>query len=147
MASEFGLDPNEQGIGADEKMLRRANQARVIDAWDTAGKRQEETDRVQAEQKANRMGVTISKSVHVNMRQRYESDYGLVPDKGWPCQALVEQRFQEVEEGEVKADSLNHVVSMEDVLEDAIGAVLDRDGAIRLKGPRSRWPCRPRVRT
>lgn len=133
LAAQFNLDPNEAGISVDVKRERQMNCARLVDSWDTATKRAEEADRVQAEQKASRLPMTLSRSSHITLRQRYEKDHGRLQDKSWPCQQLIEKRFEEVEEGEVRADPLSEVVSVEEVQEDVIGAVMDRDGAIRMK--------------
>ena len=138
LIAEFGLNPAELNLAPGEALARRVNAARIVDAWDTSRKRQEEHDRVQAEQKASRLPLTLSRSQHINLRTRYERDHGRVADKAWPCQALKERRFEEVDEGEVRADPLSEVVSQEELIDDAVGAVIDRDGAIRLRrAPRS----------
>ena len=138
LRADFDLDPAAVGLAAGVPLERRVNVARVVDAWDTSRKRQEEQDRSQAEQKASRLPMTLSRAQHINLRSRYERDFGRVGDKGWPCQALVERRFEEVDEGEVRADQLSEVVSQEELIDDPVGAVLDKDGAIRLRrAPRS----------
>ena len=72
------------------------------------------------------------------LRMRYEAEFGRVSDKRYPCDALVEKRFEEVDEGEVRADPLTEAVSRDELQEDPVGAVVDRDGAIRLrKAPKS----------
>lgn len=133
LRAQFGLNHGEQGITADVARERTINTARLVDSWDTACKRVEEADRVAAEQKASRLPLTMSRSTHITMRQRYETDHGRQQDRSWPCIQLIERRFEEVEEGEVRADPLSDVASLEEVTEDVIGAVMDRDGAIRMK--------------
>ena len=133
LIADFGLNHAEADITREVAMERRINTARLVDSWETASKRLSESDRVAAEQKASRLPLTLSKSHHITLRQRFEQDFGRVPDKAWPCQALVEKRFEEVEEGEVRADPLSDIVSTEEVTEDVIGAIMDRDGAIRMK--------------
>lgn len=133
LKKDFGLDPDEAGISNDVAKSRRVSIAQLVDSWDTTTKRQEESDRVQAEQKASRLPMTMSRSIHINMRQRYEADFGRVHDKCWPCLNLIEKRFEEIEEGEVRADTLCDVVSADADVQDIVGAVMDKDGAIRIK--------------
>lgn len=133
MASQFNLDPAEVGLPADEKRERQITLAKLVDSWDAASKRRESIDQVQADQKASRLPITLSRSQHVTLRQRYEQEFGRTQDRSWPCQHLIEKRFEEVEEGEAKADPLSDVASAEEVAEDVIGAVMDKDGAIRMK--------------
>lgn len=133
MATQFNIDPSEAGIGADEKRDRQITLAKLVDSWDSASKRRESIDQVQADQKASRLPITLSRSQHITLRQRYETEFGRTQDKCWPCQHLIEKRFEEVEEGESKADPLSDVASAEEVAEDVIGAVMDKDGAIRMK--------------
>ena len=133
LTRNFGLNADEGGLDPAVALERRINIAKLVDSWDTCRKRQEETDRVQAEQKASRLPLTLSRSTHINLRVRFEADHGRILDRAWPCQAMVERRFEEIEEGEVRAESLTEVVSAEEVVEDVVGAVLDKDGAIRVK--------------
>jgi len=133
LSDSFHLNPAEMNITAAEAQQRRVNQARMVDAWDTASKRQQEHDRLQAEQRASRLPLTLTRARHIDLRSRYERDHGRLNDRCWPCQSLVERRFEEVDEGEVRADQLTEVVSQEELVEDPIGAVIDKDGAIRLR--------------
>jgi len=131
--ADFALNPAEGGLAAGVALARRINVARIVDSWETARRRQEEADRVQAEQKASRLPMTLSRAQHINLRSRYEHDFGRQTDRAWPCQALVERRFEEVDEGECRADQLYDVVSVEELIDDPVGAVIDKDGAIRLR--------------
>ena len=138
LATDFGLDAAEANLAPATALARRVDQARIVDAWDTARKRSDEADRMQAEQRASRLPLTLNRAAHINLRSRYERDFGRLNDRNWPCQALIERRFEEVDEGEVRADPLSEVVSAEELVEDPVGAVIDRDGAIRLRrAPRS----------
>jgi hypothetical protein len=46
---------------------------------------------------------------------------------------MVERRFEEIDEGSLRAEPLTEIVSTEEAQEDPFGAILDKDGAIRLK--------------
>ena len=124
-------DPAENGITRDVAITRRMNAARLIDAWDACSKRQDESDRVHATQRASRLPLTMAGSQHIILRQRLENEYGRVEDAYYPCKSMVERRLEELEQGEVVAEDLTDCVSVAEAVEDVIGAVLDRDGATR----------------
>ena len=134
----FGIslygNPAEANLGNDEKVQRTVKIARLVDSWQTAHSRVEEVTRVAAEQVASRMPRTISRANMISLRQRYETDFGRVLDRTFPCQSLVERRLEEVEEGEVKADPLSEVASVEETIqEDLMGAQLQKDGTFRFR--------------
>lgn len=133
LKADFGLDDTVAALAPDVAKERRMNVARLIDSWKACERRVEEVDRAQATQIANRLPQTVPKSTLISLRSRYESDFGRVPDIYWPNTCLIEQRLEEVEEGEVKADILSSVSSMEECVEEIVAAVLSADGAYRTK--------------
>ena len=127
-------DPAENGVAVDIKVARTVKIAKLIDSWQTAHSRVEETTRVAAEQVASKLPRTISRANMISLRQRYEQDFGRVLDRTFPCQSLIERRLEEVEEGEVRADPLSDVASVEETSqEDLMGAQLQKDGTFRFK--------------
>jgi hypothetical protein len=133
LAEDYGLDPAEGAITPLERITRRTQAAAVIDCWEAARRRVDEKDKLAASQVASRVPTTLPKSEHLALRKRYENDFGAVPDKGYPCPTLIEKRFQELEEGEVTADTLTEVISREDTVEDPLGAFFDTAGIVRVK--------------
>ena len=134
-------DPAEGGIANDEKIRRTVTIARLVESWETAKTRVEEAAKLSAEQAAARLPRTIARSTMIQLRQRFERDYGRVLDRSFPCQALVERRFEEVEEGEVRADALTDVASVEEAAkDDVMGAQLDKDGTFKLRRTTSKVP-------
>jgi hypothetical protein len=133
LAEDYGLDPAENLITPLERITRRTQAAAVIDCWEAAKRRVDEKDKLAASQVASRVPTTLPKSEHLALRKRYENDFGAVPDKGYPCPTLIEKRFQELEEGEVTADTLTEVISREDTVEDPLGAFFDTAGIVRVK--------------
>ena len=127
----FSLDLTEGD--ADVRLQKRVNLARMIDAWETAKVRVEERARVESEQRASRLPVTVSATEHITLRRAYEAAHGRVEDKHFPADAALERRLAEVEQGDLKAESLKDMPSREESIEDPIGAVMDKDGALRLK--------------
>ena len=127
------IDPEEAGVAADVAVQRRVNLARIIDAWETSRKRISERDRISAEQKASRLPITLERSQHVMLRQKFEAEHGRLKDHAFPCHAMVERRMEEIEEGEPKAELLSDVISIEEAVEDVVGAVIDKEGTWRTK--------------
>ena len=58
-------------------------------------------------------------------------------DKEYPAEIYVEQRFEEVDHGDLKAESLKEAVSRDEVTEDPTSATTDTDGTVRIKRGRS----------
>ena len=52
LTDSFNLNPAELNITPAEAQQRRVNQARMVDAWDTASKRQQEHDRLHKQNSA-----------------------------------------------------------------------------------------------
>ena len=129
----FG-DPAEDGLAAGDRIKRTVLIARLVESWEVSKTRIEEGAKVSAEQAASRLPRTITKSSMIQLRQRYEQDHGRILDRCFPCQALVERRLEEVEEGEVRADALSDIASVEEASnEDVMGAHLDKDGTFKFR--------------
>jgi len=133
LSGSLGLDPMAADLTEQERIDRRINTARIIDAWETAKIRVEERARLEASQRASRTPLTLMASDHVNLRRTYEAEYGAVTDKKYPAEPAVERRFNEIEQGDLKAESLRDVPSRDEMIEDPVGASLDRDGTLRLR--------------
>ena len=131
--TDFDLDPTAAGLTAEDKLKRRVEVARMIDSWEACKTRQEKESELAAEQRASRLPLTIGKNTHVQLRQRFEREYGAKKDRNWPAATMVERRFEEIDEGSLRAEPLTEIVSTEEAQEDPFGAILDKDGAIRLK--------------
>ena len=127
------IDPSEAGIAADIMIQRRVNLARIIDSWETARKRISERDRISAEQRASRLPITLERGQHVMLRQKFEAEHGRLKDHAFPCHAMVERRMEEIDEGEPKAELLSDVISVEEAVEDVVGAVIDKKGTWKTK--------------
>jgi hypothetical protein len=112
---------------------RRVNLARIIDSWETARKRISERDRISAEQKASRLPITLERGQHVMLRQKFEAEHGRLKDHAFPCHAMIERRMEEIDEGEPKAELLSEVISVEEAVEDVVGAVIDKEGTWKTK--------------
>jgi hypothetical protein len=134
-AAPFGLDPEAAAIEADptEKVRRRVAQARVIDAWEAAQVRVEERRKAEATQRASGLPHVLPVSVHIAFRRDFEAVYGRADDKAFPSDALIDKRFQDIEQGDLKAETLDQVITKEEQSDDVMGAVFDTDGTLRVK--------------
>ena len=61
----FNLNPNEGGLDPSLAAGRRVQAARLLDAWETARSRVEEKKKLQAEQRASRLPLTLNATEHV----------------------------------------------------------------------------------
>ena len=133
LGRDFGLDPAENGILADESRLRRATIARVVDSWGAAKRMTTERDKAAAESKANKAPFTLDRGHHIMLRQRFQTQFGTRLDSAYPCNAMIERRLEEIEEGEPKPDLMTDVISAEAAVDDLVGSVLDKDGVWRTR--------------
>ena len=129
----FKIDPDLEGLDSAAKVKARVIQAKLIDVWEAAKVRTEEKARTEAEQRASRMPITRPGGDLVALRRGFEDKYGRREDRDFPADSVIERRLQEVEQGDMKAESLQDIVNREEQSEDPIGAVFDKDGALRIK--------------
>lgn len=130
LKTSYGVDPSAGT--PQEKIAARLKSAKVIDAWEAAKKRAEEKDVLEAQQRASRLPITMDGSEHVMLRMKYHQTHGKLEDRAFPCKALIESRFEQVDEGSYTAESLQDVVSIDENIEDPRGATIDKTGALRL---------------
>ena len=131
--TDYGLDPGAEGLDAPARVGRRTNAARLLDAWETCTRRIAEQRKVEAEQRADRMPLTMVRGDHIALRLRYEQDHGPLQDRFYPADGVVERRLEEVDEGECRAEALSEVVSKEEESETPFAAAVNRDGTIKVR--------------
>jgi hypothetical protein len=138
----FLLDPaGEEAVpGARIKVV--AAVARLTDAWEAAVSRVAERNKVDAEMRASGVPLTLPGGDHVEMRRAWEVTFGRVHDRDFPADALVERRLQEIEQNDLRAESLIEVASRDEMREDTSEAVWFQ-GALRVKRPLTKVPLPP----
>ena len=134
-SAPFSLDPDATALEDDptEKVRRRVAQARVIDAWETAQVRVEERRKAEATQRASGLPHALPVSVHIAFRRDYEAVYGRADDKAFPSDSLIDKRLQDIEQGDLQAETLDLVITKEEQSDGVMGAVFDADGTLRVK--------------
>ena len=113
-AEPFLLALNADGLDAAEKVRRWVAQAKIVDAWEAAKLRIDERKRTEAEQRAHGQPFTLASGEHTQLRAGYQNVYGQVDDKEFPSDGMMDRRLHEIEHHEIKAESLDLVVSADD---------------------------------
>ena len=130
---DLKLDP-------DTSPKHRAMVARIVAAWEAAGKRITARDAEEAEQRTagSMMPKTVSKSVYLEITRSFAKVHRELPDKEQPAKTLVEKRFEQTEEGELVAETLKELVTKAEESEDAFGGCsISSDGTPKLKRGRA----------
>ena len=144
----FDLNPAEGDIDAADKTRRRSAQARAIDALEAAGKRVAEKSDVEAKQRAKGEHIALPLDEHVNLRRNLEKGHGELKDAEYPSHNMIEARFEEVETGLLKAESLEYVVSTQEATTQSETICMGKDGTLEQKGlSEGPAPDRPRGAT
>ena len=129
--SDISLDP---AAGPD----RRAMVARLLAVWDAAGKRAAKLKEEEASQRAGDLPRHLPKGKHLEIVRAFASAHRELKDKECPAPSYLDWRFEQVEDGELKAESLAEVVNKEEAQdEDWGGARVSPDGHIKLVKGRS----------
>jgi len=129
----FDMDFKAEGLAPGDKVKARAAQAKMLDAWQGAKARTEEKQKVEATQRASSLPLTVPVGDLVGLRRAHEAIAGRLDDEIFPSSAVIERRLQEVEQGNLQAESLQDVGSVAEVPVDMGGLALNPDGTFRLK--------------
>ena len=129
--SDITLDP----AGGPQ---HRAMMARLLAVWEAAGKRASKLKEEEAAQRAGDLPRHIPKGKHLEIVKAYAKAHKTLKDKECPAPCYLEWRFEQIEDGELKAESLADVVNKEEASdEDWGGARVTPDGSIKLVKGRS----------
>ena len=112
-AADFLLDSPTDGLAAVLQARARLLRTPLIAAWRAAGTRATEEAKASAGHRALRLLLVLPRGSLASLRSKTEAQSGRVPDKTWPCAALIEKRFKEVEDSSLTATLLMEVVSVE----------------------------------
>ena len=132
-ASPFDLALGGDSVTPAVKIQRRVSQAKVIDAWEASKHRVDERKKTEAEQRAHGQPLTLASGEHTQLRKGYQNQYGEVDDKAFPSDGMLDRRLHEIEHHELKAESLDMVVSADDEGDETWTTTFDKDGSLRMK--------------
>ena len=140
----------EMGIGSDDGMAARVQVAKLIDVWHAARERNAAKN---AEATAARVeGRPRDSLAHsfVSVRRQYQETHGKFLDTHFPSKDYVQGKIEQLEEGEVKTESLTEIVSVKEAGDDCAedGLMFDMGSRkVAIKTTRSRVRVRPPATT
>jgi len=117
--------------------------AKLAEAWEAARQRAVTTRKIEAEARVTGQAREMLKGVHLSLRRACARAHGAVEDRRCPGRAYLEGRLEQLDDGEVEAESLAKVttVSLEqESVTACAGAGVDvrKDGVLHvIKGKRT----------
>ena len=128
----FNLKLSGDAVSAQDKLQARVSIAKITDAWMVANTRMVEKLKVEAEQRAAGVTLSMPQGEHVELKLSYEAKFDRTAMKDYPSDALIERRFTEIDQGDLKAESLQDVASKDEQADDPQDAVWYQ-GAFKVK--------------
>ena len=129
--TDVGLDP-------DASAAARAMVARLVTAWEAAGTRAQRRRQEEAEQRVGDLPRTLPKGQHLDLARAFAKVHFEMGDRDRPAEAYVEWRLEQLEDGELQAETLRQVASKAETTEEAWGGCkIATDGTIKLRKARS----------
>ena len=112
--------------------------ARLVTAWEAAGTRAQRRRQEEAEQRVGDLPRTLPKGQHLDLARAFAKVHFEMGDRDRPAEAYVEWRLEQLEDGELQAETLRQVVSKAETTEEAWGGCkITTDGTIKLHKARS----------
>eukprot|EP00974_Lingulodinium_polyedra_P049155 4725126-Lingulodinium_polyedra.AAC.1 len=104
--------------------------AKVLDAWEAARDRVAKHTAMESEARAAGVPRQSLKSSHLSLRALFKERHGELKEKFCPARAFIDWRLEQVEEGELKTEKLQEVISVLDEDDDTSAGLLDlkKDG-------------------
>jgi len=121
------------GAEAAQRPETKLQVIQLLDAWETASKRKEAADKLDAEARSTGLPRTVQKTELIQLRLAFERLLYPLTDDTTPGVGYMESKFEQIDDGEIKAENLKEVTSLEDDDTDRLGAVLDKAGVLRIK--------------
>ena len=106
LEDDFGLKSSD---GTEAKVLI----AKTLDAWEAAVKRVRAQAEAESQARIDGRPKELMRGAHLALRRSFENLNGGTEEKYLPSRQLVDQRLDQIEEGEVKAEPLSDVVSLQ----------------------------------
>jgi hypothetical protein len=107
---------NDIGLDVTHGIAQRTCQAQITTAWEAAGKRIEHKQAEEAEVRASDGPIprSLQKATYVDLNRAFSKRHRELKDKETPAKAYVELRFEQIEDGELVAETLKDVISREE---------------------------------
>ncbi len=129
LQSDLGLDPSEG-------MPVRIDVAHLVEAWTGARERVKRAADMESEARAEGRPKELLRGTHLSMRRAYQSLHGEKRDGAFPSAAYLNWRLDQLEEGDLRAERLTEVVSVEAAGEDSddVGLTLSKGKLLMRRG-------------
>ncbi len=102
----------KEDLGVEPRGAGRVATAQLIDAWETARRRGRAQADADAEARTQNRPKELLHGQQLELRNTFEKQMGKeVLDKHYPAYAIINSKLTEIEEGELKAEPLDELVS------------------------------------
>lgn len=126
LKDDFGLD-STTGIA------QRVEVASVICAYRNAATRTEKVAEYQGELDAKHMTKPLGNSEFLSMKVAWESKWWMLEDRDTPAKCYLERRAEELESGDLRAETLQIVLNRDQDDPDVMVPIWDATGALKMK--------------
>ncbi len=103
LEEDIGIKVTDQG--------GRSLQARMADAWEAAKRHKEEGETMAGRTRAMGLQPELQKGDQVALRKQYRELAGTIDDDEYPSYSYLNNRLEELEEGELVAETLDEVTT------------------------------------
>ncbi len=103
LEEDLGIKVSDQG--------GRSLQARMADAWEAAKRHKEEAETMAGRTRAMGLQPELQKGDQVALRKQYRELAGTIDDEEYPSYSYLNNRLEELEEGELVAETLDEVTT------------------------------------
>ena len=124
---------DDMGVDGTLSMANRVIVAAVIVAFGKAATRTTELSKFDAEMEAKRLPKALATSEYLTMKAAWEKAYWPLEDIDLPGRSYLERRLEELESGELRAESLQTVLSREGDEHDYLQPVWDTSGVLKVR--------------
>ncbi len=142
LEEDLGIKVSDQG--------GRSLQARMADAWEAAKRHKEEAETMAGRTRAMGLQPELQKGDQVALRKQYRELAGTLDDEEYPSYSYLNNRLEELEEGELVAETLDEVTTRQMELRqpaDHLGGIAwNKKGEPILKKGKVRGSPPPRTR-
>jgi hypothetical protein len=133
VATEFGIDQATS-------LQMRVQVANLICVFNTAVARTSKLEEISGELEARRLQKPMPTSEYMAMIKCWENKWWNLEDKDRPARSYLEKKAEELEQGEVRAESLGSVLNYEEDDVDVLTPIWDSSGTLKMRKGHSTVP-------
>ena len=136
----------EMGLCSDDGMPARVQISKLIDLWHAARERNAARNAEATAARVEGRPRELSVHTYVSVRRQYQESHGKFEDVNFPSKEYVQGKIEQLEEGEIKTESLTEVVSVKEAGDECAdeGLMFDMGSRkVAIKTTKSRVRVRP----